>query len=149
MSRASAPMRDLAMLLIAHDARESQSQAMMAPGSFPILQDLGAPLVALVGTTGFNALVSHALVLASAEVAWLRAVHVNSDGTLDELTGLRPQIDNDKILEGRVAFVAQLLELLRAFIGKDQTMQLIGDVWPKFELHKPHSETGVEYEREE
>lgn len=146
MSRPSAPMQELAKRLIAHDARE---HGITGRASFPISQELCAPLVALVGSTGFNALVSHALVLASAEVAWLRAVHVNSDGTLNGLSGLDAQIDPDKIMESRVAFVAQLLELHQAFTGEHLTMQLIRDVWPKLELHKPHSEMGVEYEREE
>lgn len=148
MNRASPQMRDLAKRLIAHDARENKSHGITAQASFPVSQKLRAPLAALVGGTGFNALQSRALDLASAEVPWLRAVHVNGDGTLEGLAGLDAQVDPGKIIEGRVALLAQLLELLKAFIGENMTMQLMGEVWPKLELNKSQSGIGVEYERE-
>jgi hypothetical protein len=51
---------------------------------------------------------------------------------LDELGA---QVDPDKIFEGRVVLLAQLLGLLVAFIGEDLTLRLVREVWPKLPLN--------------
>lgn len=124
-------MRHLAQRLIAHEAKENKSSATKTKATFPVSEKLRAPLASLVGTTGFAALLSRALVVASIEVAWLRAVHVKADGSLDGLAGLEAQVDPEKIVEGRVVLLTELLELLEAFIGENLTMQIVRDIWPK------------------
>ena len=141
-------MRDLAERLIAHETRETKSSGAQSPASFPVCEKLRPSLAALVGSTGFNALLSRALALASPEVPWLRAVHVKADGSLEGLAGLKARVDPEKIAEGRVALLAQLLGLLGAFIGEDLTMQLMREVWPKLVLNKLYFGSGDENESE-
>jgi len=131
LRKAIAPMRHLAERLIAHETKENKLSGTRTPEAFPVAEKLRAPLVALVGATGFAALLSRALVLASADVAWLRAVHVKADGALEGLAGLEAQVDTEKILQGQVVLLAELIELLEAFIGENLTMQIVRDIWPK------------------
>ena len=84
-----------------------------------------------MGQAGFRALLSRSLALANAKVPCLRAVHVNSDGSLAGLDELEAQLDPDKFREGRVVLLAQLLGLMVAFIGESLTMRLVHDVWPR------------------
>jgi len=72
-----------------------------------------------------------ALVLASADIAWLRAVHVMSDGSLEGFAGLEAPVHPEKIVEGRVVLLTELLELLKGFIGENLTMQIV----PSFFKH--------------
>ena len=128
LRKAIAPMRHLAERLIAHETTENNPSATKTKAMFPVSEKLRASLVALVGTTGFAALLSRALVLASVEVAWLRAVHVKADGALE---GLEGQVDPEKLAQGQVVLFTELLELLEAFIGENLTMQIVRDIWPK------------------
>ena len=90
-----------------------------------------------MGSGGYRALLSRALTLASEEVPWLRAVHVNADGALEglkELEELHAQLDPDEYFEGRVVLLSQLLGLLAAFIGENLTLGLVREVWPKLSV---------------
>jgi hypothetical protein len=131
LKKAIAHMRHLAECLIAHDAKEHKSSGTPTPATFPVSEKLQAPLAALVGNTGFATLLSRALVLSRADVAWLATVHVKADGSLDGLAGLEAQVNPEKILEGRVVLLTKLLELLEAFIGENLTMQIVRDIWPQ------------------
>jgi len=130
MSRATPQMRQLAKRLIAHEARENKSSGTISPAIFPVPEKLRPLVAALVGNAGFRVLLSRALVLAKPEVPWLRAVHVKADGSLAGPAEFEAQVDPETIVAGRIAVLAQLLELLREFIGENLTMQLIREVWP-------------------
>ena len=67
--------------------------------------------------------------------AWLSAVRVNADGSLEGLDELDAQIDPDEIFEGCVVLLVQLLELLVAFIGESLALQLVREVWPKVAVY--------------
>jgi hypothetical protein len=88
-------------------------------------------LATLMGIGGFRALLARALVLASAEVSWLRAVQVNADGTLEGLAAPHARLEPAQFREGRVVLLAQLLGLLVAFIGPSLTSRLVGEIWPQ------------------
>ena len=79
---------------------------------------------------------------------WLRALHVKTDGTLGGTADLKAQADPAQIAQGRVALLAQLLELLREFIGENLTLQLMAEAWPKLVLNELHFEDGETNERE-
>jgi hypothetical protein len=134
MSQAGTPMRRLAERLIAQEARQDKSAGTQAAVTFPVPEKLRVPLAALVGNTGFSALLARALVLASQEVAWLRAVHIRADGALEVPVGLEAQVGPVKVIAGRVALLARLLELLEALIGANLTLRLLREVWPKLVL---------------
>lgn len=142
MSGATSQMRNLAERLIAHEARENKFFGKKSTANFPVCEKLRPPLAALVGSTGFSALLSRALALASPEVPWLRGVYVKADGSLEGLAELEAQVDPEKIAEGRVALLAQLLGLLNALIGENLTMQLMREVGPQLLFNELHFASG-------
>jgi hypothetical protein len=88
-------------------------------------------LTALMGRGGIQALLTRALVLATAEVPWLSTVRVIADGDLDGLTVSPATSDPADFFEGEVALLAQLLGLLVAFIGPALTSRVIYQLWPQ------------------
>ena len=128
-------MRAFAEHLISFETRESKSSGTSPPPAFPVGEKLRPHLANLMGNAGFRALLARSLALTNAEVPWLRAVHVNSDGSLEGLDELEGQVGADKFFEGRVALLAQLLGLLVAFIGEHLTLLLVREVWPKLSLN--------------
>ena len=134
MSRATPQMRNLAERLIAHETSGNKSSGTKTPAAYHVFAKLRAPLAALMGSTGFSALLSRALALADAEVVWLRVVHVKADGSLKEPDELAAHVTPEEFAEGRVVLLAQLLGLLVAFIGEYLTLRLAREVWPKLSL---------------
>jgi hypothetical protein len=128
-------MRDFAKRLIAYETRENKSFETKTPAACLVGEKLRPHLATLMGNVGFRALLSRALALANAEVPWLRAVHVNADGSFEGLDELGAQVEPDKIFEGCVVLLAQLLGLLVAFIGEDLTLRLVREVWPPLSLN--------------
>lgn len=81
-----------------------------------------------MGAAGFRALISRALVLASAEVAWLSELHVNADGSFEGLNELEAQTNPAEISNAGIVLLARLLGLLVTFIGDELTLQLLNNV---------------------
>lgn len=134
MSRATPPMREFAKRLTAYESLGNKSEEAVFPAGFHASDKLRPQLTTLMGNGGYRGLLARALALASAEVPWLRAVHVKADGTLEGLAELHEQLDPDEFLEGRVVLLSQLLGLLVAFIGEELTTRLVREVWPKVPL---------------
>ena len=124
-------MRDLSQCLIAYETRGDKSSKTKTPAIFLVGEKMRPHLTTLMGNVGFRALLSRALALASAEVPWLRAVHVKADGSLEGLDGLEAQVDPEEMAEGRVVLAAQLLGLLVILIGENLTLRLVRESWPK------------------
>jgi hypothetical protein len=141
-------MRDLAERLIAHETRGNESSEIKNPAAFLVGEKLRLHLVTLMGNGGFSGLLSRAVALASTEVPWLHAVHVKADASFEGLDELGAQLDPDKIFEGRVVVLAQLLGLLVAFIGKDLTLRVVREVWPKLSLNDFGFGKGYKNEKE-
>jgi len=135
MSRATPQLRHFAERLIAFETKGNRSSGTKTPAAFCVCEKLGPHLATLAGKDGFRALLSRALALASAEVPWLRALHVKADGYLEALDGLTAQMDPDEMADGGILLVAQLLGLLAAFIGEDLTLRLVREEWPKLPLN--------------
>jgi hypothetical protein len=127
-------MRDFAERLVAYETRGNKSSKTTPPVAFLVSEKLRPHLATLMGNVGFSAILSRALVLANAEIPWLRAVHVKADGSFEGLDELGMQVGPAEIFEGRVVLVAQLLGLLVAFIGESLTLRLVREVWPKLPL---------------
>jgi hypothetical protein len=134
MSRAPPRMRDFAECLIAYETRGNKSSEAKTPVVFAC-EKLRPQLVTLMGNTGFRALLSRALALASAEVPWLRAVRVKADASLEGSEELHAQVAPEDIVEGGVVLLAQLLGLLATFIGENLTVHLVREVWPNVPLN--------------
>lgn len=93
MNRATPQMRHFVERLIAYDTRGNKSSETKTAAAFHVCEKLRPQLANLMGNTGFHALLSRALALASMEVPWLRAIHVKSDGSLERLGELETQVD--------------------------------------------------------
>jgi len=135
MSRASLQMRNFAKRIMACEANGHESAQSKIPSDLPVFEKLRPHLTRLMGNGGFRALLSRALALAGAEVPWLRAIQVKSDGALDGLEEIQSQLSLDAMFAGRVALLAQLLGLLDAFIGENLTVRLVLEVWPQAPLY--------------
>ena len=134
MRSANPRLRQLARRLLALEAASADTREAEGSPAFRVCEKLRQPLSTLTGTAGFRSLLSRALALANQEVRWLRAVHVNSDGSLD-LTGLGgAQLSGAEIAEGQAVLVAQLLGLLVTFIGPALTLRLLQEAWPEAPL---------------
>lgn len=116
---------DLARCLLDYEATAGDTSV---PSTLRVYEKLRHYLSALAGTAGFQSLASRSLTLARAEAPSLAAVQVAADGSLQ---GLEPLFENDQPEEAGGILIAQLLGLLRAFIGESLTLSLLQDVWPE------------------
>jgi hypothetical protein len=124
-------MREFAERLITHEMGGHNSSETKISAAWLVSEKLRPRLAMFMGAVGFQALLFRALMLANAEVPWLRLVHVKADESLEGPNELGAQVAPDEILEGCVVLLAQLLGLLVAFIGEDLTLRLVREVWPK------------------
>lgn len=123
-------MRNLARWLIARETAEITVDETKAMAAFRVSDKLGNYLSKLGGTAGFQSLLSRALTLAKAEAPWLVPLEVKADGSLEGLGSLNIPENVDKVEEGGVILLAQLLGLLATFIGGALMLRLLHDVWP-------------------
>jgi hypothetical protein len=138
MSRATPLMRGLAERLVALEAKRTRGQRIQTPVAFEVCEKLRPYLGTLMGKAGFCALLSRALALAEAEAPALRAVRVRADGSLGGCEEPEPPAEEQKVADGSVVLLAQLLGLLEAFIGRNLTLRILRDVWPKLTLNESH-----------
>lgn len=135
MSLAILKMRDFAERIISYETRKNKSSGTKLLAVSVVSDNLRPHLATLMGNVGYHALFSRALTLTSAEIPWLRSMHVKADGSFQGLDELEAKVDPDEIFEGCVVLLAQLLELLVAFIGEDLTLRLVHEAWPKLSLN--------------
>jgi hypothetical protein len=131
MNRTNPQMRSIAQILIQYETPKKDASETADAVIFRVTDRLRPHLATLMGNGGFRALLARALKLASAEVHWLRAVQVNADGVLEGLEPLHARLKPAEFHEGRVVLLAQLLQLLVAFIGPALTARLMGEIWPQ------------------
>ena len=124
-------MRSVALRLINYETLKNDASETGTAATFPMTERLRPHLATLMGNGGFRALLARALVLASAEVSWLRKVIVNADGALEGLETPYAQLKPAEFRDGQAVLLAQLLRLLVAFIGPVMTLRLMGEIWPQ------------------
>ena len=125
MNRATPKLREFAKRLILIEVTQSKLSASKPQAVFAVLDRLRPCLVQVVGDLGFKAVLSRALALANADVAWLREVHVKPDGSLDGLDELQAKVGHREIDEGRVVLLAEFFGLLVQLIGERLMLQLV------------------------
>jgi hypothetical protein len=140
-------MRSFAKQLMVYETLKNNPSKAKLPAIFPVIDKLRPLLAKLMGNGGFRALISRALALAGREVFWLHALHVNADGTLEGVEASHARLDPAEFLEGKVVLLAQLLELLVAFIGTSLTLRLVGEIWPQITLEDMDFGTGGDNEK--
>ena len=128
MNRATPKLRIYAERLIADERSRSASAKSNPTVAFAIIEKLSPQFGPLMGAAGFRALLSRALLLANAEVAWLRELHVGEDGSLEGLDKLEAQANREEIAAGGIVLLARLLGLLTTLIGEELTLRLLSNV---------------------
>ena len=124
------------MLELAESLVDCEANAAVDPSDyevplpFRVCEKLRGSLAGLMGGYGFRAMLSRALVLASAEVSWLRTVATGANGTLEGLEEIKARVSSKHIVEGGIILVARLVGLLVDLIGIGLTRQLLREVWP-------------------
>jgi hypothetical protein len=147
MNRATAEIRNLAKRLADIESEGKKSSEARTLGAFHACEKLRPSLASLMGNGGFRALFSRALALAGAEIPWLRVANVKADGYLEGLEELDAKANPEKIFEGGVVLLAQLLGLLVAFIGESLTLRLVREVWPEVSVSDLNSGKGGKNEK--
>lgn len=140
MRSANPALRNLARRLLALEASSGRAREATGSSAFYVCEKLRQSFSILAGVAGFRSLLSRTLTLASDEVRWLKAVHINADGSLEGLDDA--QLSDTEIAEGEAVLVAQLVGLLVTFIGATLTLQLLQQAWPDASLGGLSSETG-------
>jgi hypothetical protein len=128
MNRATPKLRIYAERLIAYEMSRNTSSKSKPTAAFVVIETLSPHFGALMGAAGFRALLSRALVLADAEVAWLCELHVKADGSFEGLNELETQTNPEEVAAGGIVLLVRLLGLLVTFIGEDLTLRLLSNV---------------------
>lgn len=131
-------LRTLARWLLALEASSDGDREAAKSAAFRVCEKLREPLSTLTGVAGFRSLLARALALASDEIRWLKAVHVNADGSLVGPDGA--QLSDAEAAEGEAVLVTQLIDLLVTFVGEALTVQLLQQAWPETPLGGLNSE---------
>jgi len=130
---AATKLKQFARRLLACEAAPGKPADAGDSAAFRVCEKLRGPLGKFMGVGGFRSLLSRALVLASQEVHWLRALQIKADGSLEGLDELEVKLDWPATAEGEIVLVSQLLGLLVTFIGGELTVRLLHDIWPKLD----------------
>ena len=120
----------LAQRLLTYEAVAGENSAPAESAAFRVCAKLRVPLITFAGVAGFRSLLSRALTLARAEAPSLSVVQVAADGSVNGLDELASQTDKEQARDGGAILIAQLIGLLRTFIGEGLTLRLVQDVWP-------------------
>jgi hypothetical protein len=130
-------VRALAEVLIATQSAGQRSIAIH--DSIFSIADMRPNLISLMGTGGFEALISHALTSARIEKPWLSEIRSKRDGTFDGLESAHSKLNAAEFHEGYVVLVTHLLQLLVQFLGPGVTREIVRKTWP----HAPLGETSL------
>jgi hypothetical protein len=131
VSRVTPKIWHFAKRLVLYETGLNRRAETQLPPAFGTCEMLRPHLVTFMGIAGFSALLSRALSLASPAAPCLRTLHVAADGTLGGVKELQGRLNTQEWFEAKVLLLAQLLELLVAFIGEKLTVSLVRDVWPR------------------
>ena len=128
MNRVTPKMRIYAERLIAYEMTRAVYSESTPSAAFVVIEKLSPHFGPLMGAAGFRALIARALVLANAEVAWLRDLRVGEDGSFEGLKKLEAHSNPEEIATAGIVLLARLLGLLVTLIGEDLTLQLLSNI---------------------
>jgi hypothetical protein len=119
--------RSTAQRLIEDAAIGSEDAAAIASAAERVFQRLHEHLSTLIGVVGWKTLLGRALKLARTRVPALQRIEVKPDGTIAGLVeALSTQAPEDAVLAPAM-LLAQLLDLLAAFVGDDLALHLVDE----------------------
>jgi hypothetical protein len=123
MKPPSPALRDLTRRLIEDEAGRASGFELAAVAE-EVFRKLRDQLIRIIGSGGFEALLSRSLKLAKAEASSLAQVEVTPGGGLAGLSTSLAGRSAAEALEASVCLLGCFLELLAAFIGDDLTSHL-------------------------
>ena len=127
--------REFARRLVAYEAAASRSTASEINAASVVCEKLREPLGKMMGVEGYATLLRRAAVLAGAEIPWLRALKIGSNGSLAGMSEQNSMpSDQTEVAGGEIVLVGHLLGLLVLFIGPALTIQLVHQVWPEWTM---------------
>ena len=129
-------MQALTRRLLAHEAGENPTVDALADAAERAFDKLRLYLSKILGSDGFQVLLTRARTLAQAEFPWLESVPAQSDGFLKGLAAARASgaITEAEAIEGIIAVPAHFLRLLEEFIGHDLSLSLLQGIWPEVDV---------------
>ena len=128
MNQTALDLRNYAKNLIAYEVSQTVSFESTHTAAFVVIEKLIPHFSTLMGAAGFRALISRSLLLANAEVAWLRDLRVKEDSSFEGLKELAAKMSPEEIAAGGIVILAQLLGLLMTLIGEDLTLRLLNNI---------------------
>lgn len=146
MGQQNLRFRDLARQLLDHERERQDAAADLVPVIEQAFRRLHEHTSKLIGPAGFQALVTRAAHLTSAEAGWIESMTFQAEPDLT-LVGLSERIESEgagPVIDGLVLLLANLIGLLCTFIGDSLTLLLIRRIWPEvaFEAPGPGSREG-------
>jgi hypothetical protein len=130
MNRAAPLAREIARLIVSVEASGDNSAEAQARAVLRGCEKLRVQLTSVVGTGGYVALASRALALARVDRGLPPTVRITENGSLEGLAEFASNLQPFVAETDAQAIVAQLLNLLLAFIGEALVLGLIRNVWP-------------------
>lgn len=101
--------------------------AAIARAAEGVFEGLHEHLARLVGVLGWRTLLARSLKLARAELPALDRIEVRADGTIAGLAGAFAAWSPEETLVAATALLAQVIDLLAAFVGEDLAIHLVND----------------------
>jgi hypothetical protein len=127
MKPPSPALRELARRLLEDESR-CRGEPAITTAAEEVFRRLRERLVKLIGSDGFEALLSRSLKLAKAGAAALEQVEVTPGGGLAGLSKSLAGRSPSEALDASVCLLARFLELFAAFIGDELTLHLTGAI---------------------
>jgi hypothetical protein len=130
---------DLASWLLAKEIGVEADSADLSVAAERVCQKLSRPLSRSISSAGFQAILSRALHLARAEFPFLEGVRAGRgadagfEGLIEHVHDVEPGV----AVEGLVAVLGTLLDLLIRFIGEVLTLRMVREVWPDLPSREP------------
>ncbi|MDO8692049.1 MAG: hypothetical protein Q7R39_18925 [Dehalococcoidia bacterium] len=128
-----APQRDLALLLLLHEAVGGKSPAELAAALETACQKLSKQISPLFGAGGFHAVIARAIHLAAEDFPFLESVKVKVQPGIC-LEGLGEVIEGQDVARANSALAAVLvcfIDLLCSLIGEELTLRQFTRAWPE------------------
>lgn len=144
MKRPSPMLRGLASQLIEQELRHRTAPQELGAALERCYQRLYGALVNLVGEAGFQALMSRAAHITGSEFDWLEEAlsPASASAAIKELHELARVKEAPLSVAGMTVLLANVFELLCAFIGEELTLRLVRRTWTEVEAPEPGLKEG-------
>ena len=130
MRQAPPTVRDLARRLLEHEAGDPPGPRSPVDAAANACRKLHDHLAPIIGSDGFDALLTRALALARREYPALKGIHARPGGVLEKDGESSQGASHRDAEEGLALIIANVHWLLVTFIGEALASRLVGEIWP-------------------